>query len=108
MSYPYYTLPLQLYENLPEILRQNGYDVTVLPPRGLQEHAAGTRIQENETSKSLIVNIENNIVKIIYYLDTSLGQYTAYALLDCNSKPLPNGLKRHLDLFLEKHGAVMN
>ncbi len=104
MSYPYYSIPPQLYEHLPGYLGKVGWMCPSSPLAvcSLPEDIAGPPTIEVKTSRVLITNIDDNEIRISYYFDSTFNEYVGYALLVSNRKPLPKGLRRRLCQLLEK------
>lgn len=110
MGFPSYKISQYLYDNLPEVLRENGLPVSeipVPPPPEIPGFPAGAFDDSVQTRCDILTVIGGQEVKISRDWDVKENDFRAYAFLARNDKFLPKKLRLELFNILERYGAVM-
>lgn len=110
MGFPNYKVSKYLYDNLSEVLRENGLPVTEIPVMPTIENAgqsANTLDDRAQIPCDILTIIDGQEVIISRDANEEKDDFRLYAFLARNDKFLPKKLRLHLFEILEKHGAIM-
>lgn len=106
MTFPYYTLPPETYERLPEIFREEGFDVSIKPRPNLPANLAPLeRTIESETEQTLVLRAQGHEIELSAHWDSTFGTHLAFVFPLRSSDPASKRLKDIAYEVLGQHGA---
>jgi hypothetical protein len=107
MTFPYYTIPPETFERLPELFREEGFEVSLKPHANLPRDLAPLeRTLESETERTLVLGAQGHVIELSAYWDTTLGTHVAHVFPVRSGDPAIQRLKEIADQVLKEHGGV--